>query len=94
MYKPFHLVWIFLGVFAVCFAACDNSMTGSSNEIDYNMIFIEGGEFEMQAIDRHGEPRGNKRSTSVSHFHIGQVSVTFEKWNEVRDWATKNGYDL
>ena len=94
MYKPAYLVWILLGAFAVCFAACDNLMTGSSKEIDYDMIFIEAGEFKMQSIDRYGEPRGHQRSASVSDFYIGQFPVTLEKWNEVRDWATKNGYDL
>lgn len=49
------------------------------------MVMVEGGVLST-VTDLDG--------TSVDTFYIGKYEVTWGEWQEVRDWAADNGYDI
>jgi sulfatase modifying factor 1 len=52
---------------------------------DTSMVWVEGG-----ILPQSSELAG----TAVATFQIGRTEVTLAEWQEVRDWAVVNGYDL
>ena len=58
---------------------------GAAGSVDKNMVLVEGGTL----------PKGSElEGQVVSDFEIGKHEVTWGEWQQVRDWAVANGYDL
>jgi sulfatase modifying factor 1 len=52
---------------------------------DTSMVWVQGG-----ILPQSSELAG----TAVATFQIGKTEVTLGEWQQVRDWAVANGYDL
>jgi sulfatase modifying factor 1 len=53
--------------------------------VDTNMVFVQGGEL----------PKASKfANTKLRDFYICPIEVTWEEWQNVRNWASSNGYDI
>lgn len=64
-----------------------------------DMVDVPGRSFEMEFVDDQGsgtDPFQNPSTATirVDSFRIGQTEVTADLWDEVRNWAVQNGYDL
>jgi formylglycine-generating enzyme required for sulfatase activity len=70
--------------------------------IAFSLLKTVGNDFlmgEVLTVEMVGIPKGyftmaGVGSVYVSDFKIDKYEVTAELWNQVRDWALKNGYDI
>ncbi|MBU1909359.1 MAG: formylglycine-generating enzyme family protein, partial [Verrucomicrobia bacterium] len=66
-----------------------------TNEPPQGMVWIDGGEFVMGAIDGFGSSDELPVHTNfISGFWMDEMEVTKAKWSEVYNWAVTNGYGL
>jgi len=56
------------------------------------MVTVEGGKLPGYLLNPHSSSSKILGSREVSAFQIGKYEVTWKEWQEVRDWAVKNGY--
>ena len=94
MFKMSLLGLLALGLTTSCEDENKNKNENNENLLDIEVVYVEGGEFEMGATDEQGEDAENNekpvRTIKLNSYSIGKYEITQAQWKAVMGTTVKD----